>query len=714
MSKTQIELSRQLLISGAQVLSSLARATDEGKQSSTAAEKDWTSVQSLLLSLRKCCNHPQLFGSWMGEVSAQAGEDLSTSSGKLATLGLLLDKLLPLGHRVVLFSGWTSMLDIIERFLQSKEILFCRLDGSTNRVQRQIDIKQFNQANSPLSVFLCSTRAGGLGITLTSADTVVIYDSDFNPQVDLQAMDRVHRIGQTKKVRVLRLVTHDSVEERIVQRARDKLFLMQRTMAAGAEAEDNPNAVDAPASKMSRSEAIKLLQFGVAGALSSQKAGGKTDVTLAQASAVLKEISTAMTRGDASITVGIGGRKPTAKASKEELAAAAASLGGEEAKEAEEAEPDASAEELHDVVDALGRTQRERTSRFIQVGEDLVLKINNYDIHEGEQSVFDSELKGRKGKGSKQERSRAGHDYENQPMCQICWGGGELICCDFCPGAYHPACLGIENVDDLPNTWSCPHHRCTLCDRRAGAAGGLLFRCTDCEKAYCEDHLPLESELLGGEVERLQELGFGAVKQACYCLCSAACKEIHEQREEAEQEDKEEEDEEEDGEEGEEDEDEGEEDDEAAGLRAAIEELESPPKVLAGMTAEVASQSEGELGSWYPVIVQSISGAKATVEHLHLTDQNDNPIIAKVKLAHLRPTPPEPPDGFTDALKSGAKAELAYLDGWWEVSVLKKTAAGKFQVLAEKYDAKHSVNGDKLRPAWSWTQESSHWEQRAK
>ena len=142
---------------------------------------------------------------------------------------------------------------------------YCRLDGSTNRVQRQIDIKQFNQAGSPLSVFLCSTRAGGLGITLTSADTVVIYDSDFNPQVDLQAMDRVHRIGQTKKVRVLRLVTHDSVEERIVQRARDKLFLMQRTMAAGNESEaKDPNAVDAPASKMSRAEAIKLLQCGVA------------------------------------------------------------------------------------------------------------------------------------------------------------------------------------------------------------------------------------------------------------------------------------------------------------------------------------------------------------------------------------------------------------------------------------------------------------------
>ena len=119
-------------------------------------------------------------------------------------------------------------------------------------MQRQIDIKKFNHPNSTVSVFLCSTRAGarltagsqltsslgelhigragarctgGLGITLTSADTVVLYDSDFNPQVDLQAMDRVHRIGQSKKVRVLRLITHDSVEERIVQ-VRDRGPLM--------------------------------------------------------------------------------------------------------------------------------------------------------------------------------------------------------------------------------------------------------------------------------------------------------------------------------------------------------------------------------------------------------------------------------------------------------------------------------------------------------
>ena len=351
-----------------------------------------------------------------------------------------------------------------------------------------------------------------------------------------------------------------------------------------------------------------------------------------------------------------------------------------------------------------------------------MLKINNYSLDEGEQSVFDAELKGKdkKAKGKESERQRAGHDYDNQPMCQLCWGGGDLVCCDFCPGSYHPACIGVDNVDELPNVWSCPHHRCTLCDRRAHAAGGLLFRCTDCEKAYCEDHLPYDAELVGGEVERLVALGYGAVKQACYCLCSAQCKEVHQLREEQEMEGEDadggDEDEGEEAEDGEEDE--GEEDDEAAGLRAMIEELDCAPSVSVGMRAEVASQSDGELGSWYPVIVQALVGGRATVQHLELTDkQSGAPVSEKVAIQHLRPTPPEPPDGFLDVLQVGAVAEMYFLNGWWEVSVVKKgadkkTGADKFTVVAEQYDARHAVLGDKLRPAWAWAPGHTHWEQR--
>ena len=158
-------------------------------------------------------------------------------------------------------------------FGRYREYKYCRLDGSTNRVQRQIDIKQFNQPGSPLSVFLCSTRAGGLGITLTSADTVVLYDSDFNPQVDLQAMDRAHRIGQTKPVSVFRFITENSVEEKIIERAERKLFLDRMVVEQGRLTMQMPNA--------QRDELMSMIKFGADAVLKSSGAA-LTDMDIEQ------------------------------------------------------------------------------------------------------------------------------------------------------------------------------------------------------------------------------------------------------------------------------------------------------------------------------------------------------------------------------------------------------------------------------------------------
>jgi SWI/SNF-related matrix-associated actin-dependent regulator of chromatin subfamily A member 5 len=116
------------------------------------------------------------------------------------------------------FSCFTSMLDIIEDFCMMREYEYCRLDGSTDLEDRESQIKSFTAPGSKQLVFLLSTRAGGLGINLTSANHVVLYDSDYNPMVDLQAMDRAHRIGQTRTVYVYRLVTRDSIEEKLIER----------------------------------------------------------------------------------------------------------------------------------------------------------------------------------------------------------------------------------------------------------------------------------------------------------------------------------------------------------------------------------------------------------------------------------------------------------------------------------------------------------------
>jgi SWI/SNF-related matrix-associated actin-dependent regulator of chromatin subfamily A member 5 len=117
-------------------------------------------------------------------------------------------------NQILIFSGFTTMLDILEDFCNFREVNYCRLDGSTDLMDRERQIADFVAPDSQISVFLISTRAGGLGLNLMTANIVVLFDSDWNPQIDLQAMDRAHRIGQKKVVQVFRLVTQDTMEEK--------------------------------------------------------------------------------------------------------------------------------------------------------------------------------------------------------------------------------------------------------------------------------------------------------------------------------------------------------------------------------------------------------------------------------------------------------------------------------------------------------------------
>lgn len=144
-----------------------------------------------------------------------------TDSGKLAKLDQLLFKLKEEGHRVLLYFQMTRMIDLMEEYLTYRNYKYCRLDGSTKLEDRRDTVHDF-QTRPDIFVFLLSTRAGGLGINLTSADTVIFYDSDWNPTIDSQAMDRAHRLGQTKQVTVYRLITRGTIEERIRKRAMQK------------------------------------------------------------------------------------------------------------------------------------------------------------------------------------------------------------------------------------------------------------------------------------------------------------------------------------------------------------------------------------------------------------------------------------------------------------------------------------------------------------
>lgn len=213
-----------------------------------------TRLLNVLMQLRKCCNHPYLFPGAEPGPPFENGPHLVESCGKLLVLDKLLVKLKERGSRVLLFSQMTRLLDLLEDYLTWRNFEYCRIDGNTETVDRAQSIEDYNAPNSTKFVFLLSTRAGGLGINLATADSVILYDSDWNPQMDLQAQDRAHRIGQTKPVTVYRLVTEGTVEEKIVERAETKLRLDALVIQQGRLVDQNR--------ALSKNEMLAMIKYG--------------------------------------------------------------------------------------------------------------------------------------------------------------------------------------------------------------------------------------------------------------------------------------------------------------------------------------------------------------------------------------------------------------------------------------------------------------------
>ncbi|OSX71340.1 hypothetical protein BU14_0550s0002 [Porphyra umbilicalis] len=186
-------------------------------------------IMNVLLQLRKVCNHPALlpaFDEHPGDLTAALVRD----SGKAAMLDKILTAAAAAGDRVVIFSQWTQTLDVLEDVLTYRRVAFLRLDGGTSFARRKYAVRRFSDPDDAVLVFLVSTRAGGVGLNLQAANVVVMYDSDWNPSMDRQAQDRVHRIGQTRPVTVYRLATRHTCEERILYYATEKAKLGARVL----------------------------------------------------------------------------------------------------------------------------------------------------------------------------------------------------------------------------------------------------------------------------------------------------------------------------------------------------------------------------------------------------------------------------------------------------------------------------------------------------
>lgn len=214
-----------------------------------------TRLLNIVMQLRKCCNHPYLFEGAEPGPPYTTDEHLVYNAGKMLVLDRLLKRLRAQGSRVLIFSQMSRLLDILEDYCLFREYKYCRIDGSTAHEDRIAAIDDYNKPGSEQFVFLLTTRAGGLGINLTSADIVILYDSDWNPQADLQAMDRAHRIGQTKQVVVYRFVTDNAIEEKVLERAAQKLRLDQLVIQQG-------RAQQAAKAAANKDELLSMIQHG--------------------------------------------------------------------------------------------------------------------------------------------------------------------------------------------------------------------------------------------------------------------------------------------------------------------------------------------------------------------------------------------------------------------------------------------------------------------
>ncbi|XP_005098173.1 chromodomain-helicase-DNA-binding protein 1-like [Aplysia californica] len=231
-----------------------------------------TRLMNILMQLRKCVNHPYLFDGVEPEPFEQ-GEHLVESSHKLVLIDRLLSSLHQEGHKVLLFSQMARMLDVLQDYLTFRGYTYERLDGSVRGEERFMAVQNFNEKDDTF-VFLLSTRAGGQGLNLTSADTVIFVDSDFNPQNDLQAAARAHRIGQDRPVKVIRLIGRNTVEEIILRRAEEKLKLTEKVIEKGAFASASTSR---QAFAQNGGQLQEILKFGVDELLTEAKADEPVD-----------------------------------------------------------------------------------------------------------------------------------------------------------------------------------------------------------------------------------------------------------------------------------------------------------------------------------------------------------------------------------------------------------------------------------------------------
>lgn len=467
----------------------------------------WKKLMNLILQLRKCCCHPYLLPGAVPKEGYNIGRHIVLASGKFIVLQKLLDHLLRQGKKVLIFSFFTKLLDCVEELLMYMGTPFLRFDGSTGRARRNLVIRLFNTHNEH-QVMLISTRAGGLGINLTSASNVIFMDEDWNPQVTLQAEARAHRIGQTQSITIYKLCTSGTVEEQMMGRIRKKLYLSTKITESMQSAYGSPSrdstSISNDVPQLSTNQLKSLVRRG-AQALS-QKQVDPTDML----SWTLQDI----------------------------MDKCADKLSDAQEDEIDEEEWLSVMEKVECAV-FEGRKHHKKphvetvilpdtvTREDRRKGKNTTVMVDGFAVSKQSLRCADWEAvptMARKDPRLAEPVRRKKAEIVNQDHCHACYDGGELYLCSGCPRSYHKPCLTPQQQAKLKGifggNFQCSQHFCNDCRRTTNAAGGMLYRCRWCPQAFCEDCLDFDkTTLVGDSLKEFDMLGFHAKPQAYYIVC---------------------------------------------------------------------------------------------------------------------------------------------------------------------------------------------------
>lgn len=506
----------------------MRRAIEKEQENSTATNKSaWQKLMNLVMQLRKCCSHPYLLPD-VAPDPYYLGEHVIRASGKF----ILLEKLLK--HtifeqvkKVLIFSAFTHALDCCEDLLSlisnhGENFRHLRLDGSTGRARRNLDIRLFNQPGSDYKVMLLSTRAGGLGINLTSAQDVIFLDEDWNPQITLQAEARAHRIGQTKPVTIYKLCTQGTVEEQMMGRIRKKLYLSAKITESMRNVHDNQASTKAKVSvtddmpQMDSTQLKTLIRRG-AQTLSHPE----IDVTDMLSWDLETMISKCRDKPADEI------QNPDAQRSEVDEEkwlsvmerVECAVFDGKRFQRQREDKGRTTATNI--LPDTITREDRRR-------GKNTTVMVDGFAINKESMNCGDWEAvptfagkDPRLADPVKAKRREIVHE-EHCLMCFEDGNVGHMVECKSCPRAYHYDCLAPEHQSKVRgfSGFHCSQHICTDCGKTTSDAGGLIFRCRWCPRGFCEDCLDWnQTELIGENLPEFEILGEPSPSGGFYVKC---------------------------------------------------------------------------------------------------------------------------------------------------------------------------------------------------